>query len=108
MAVRRSPGSGPKEGATSPQVRAAAYGDRLLQLEKDMAEMRDGTIKDVLEKLRILSFEIEEINRRSGTVDHTGNTFDDLRVRVDYFLNKMADLRRQVERGSASMPPQNQ
>ena len=73
-----------------------------------MAEMRDGTIKDVLEKLRLLSFEIEEINRRFGTVDHTGNTFDDLRARADYYSNEMADLRRQVERGSASMPPQNQ
>ena len=112
MATRRSShGSSPKAGAagaTSPQARAAAYGDRLSQLEKDMAEMRDGTIKDVLEKLRLLSFEIEEINRRFGTVDHTGNTFDDLRVRVDYYSNEMADLRRQVERGSASMPPQNQ
>ena len=56
MAVRRSPGSGPKEGATSPQARAAAYGDRLSQLEKDMAEIRDGTIKKVLEKLRLLSY----------------------------------------------------
>ena len=70
--------------------------------------MRDGTIKDVLEKLRLLSFEIEETNRRFGTVDHTGNTFDDLRARVDYYLNERADLRRKVERGSASMPPQNQ
>ena len=112
MATRRlSHGSSPKAGAagaTSPQARAAEYGDRLSQLEKDMAEMRDGTIKDVLEKLRLLSFEIEEINRRFGTVGHTGNTFDDLRARVDYYSNEMADLRRQVERGSASMPPQNQ
>ena len=108
MAVRGPPGSGPKEGATSPQARAAAYGDRLSQLEKDMAEMRDGTIKDVLEKLRLLLFVIKEINRRFGTVDHTGNTLDDLRARVDYYSNEMADLRRQVERGSASMPPQNQ
>ena len=108
MAVRRSPGSGPKEGATSPQARAAAYGDKLSQLEKDMAEMRDGTIKDVLEKLRLLSFEIEEINRRFGTVDHTGNTIDDLRVRLDYYSNEMADLRRQVERGSTPLPSQNQ
>ena len=59
MAVRRSPGSGPKEGATSPQARAAVFSDRLSQLEKDMAEMRDGTIKDVLVKLQLLSDEIE-------------------------------------------------
>ena len=59
-----------------------------------MAEMRDDTIKDVLEKLRLLSFETEEINRRFGTADHTGNTFDDLRARVDYYSKEMADLRR--------------
>ena len=59
MAVRRSPGSGPKEGARSPQTRAAAVGDRLSQLEYDMAEIRDGTMKDVLVKLRLLSNEIE-------------------------------------------------
>ena len=95
MAVRRSPqGSGPKAGATSPQARAAAYGDRLSQLEKDMAEIRDGTIKEVLEKLRLLSYEIEEINRRFDTVDLTGNTLDDLRVRVDYYANEMENLRK--------------
>ena len=108
MAVRRSPGSGPKEEATSPQARAAAYGDRLSQLEKDMAEIRNGTIKDVLEKLRLLSYEIEEIKRRFGTVDHTGNTFDDLRVGLGYYSNEMADLIRQVERGSTPLPSQNQ
>ena len=73
-----------------------------------MAEIRDGTIKEVLEKLRLLSYEIEEINRRFDTVDRTGNTLDDLRVRVDYYANEMANLRRQVERGSASLPSQNQ
>ena len=75
MAVRRSPqGSGPKAGATSPQARASAYSDRFSQLEKDMAEIRDGTIKEVLEQLRLLSYEIEEINRRFDAVDRTGNT----------------------------------
>ena len=107
MAVRRSPGSGPKEGATSPQARAAAFGDRLSQLENNMAEIRDGTIKDVLVKLRLLSDEIEEINRRFGTVDRTGSTLDNLRVRVNCYENDMADLRRQVERGSTSLPSQN-
>ena len=43
-----------------------------------MAEIRDGTIKEVLKKLRLLSYEIEEINRRFDTVDRTGNTLDDL------------------------------
>ena len=97
MTARRSTGSGPKDGATSPQERAAAFGDRLSQLEDDMAEIRDGTMKDVLVKLRLLSDEIEEINRKSGTVDRTGYTLDDLRVRVNCCENDMADLRRQVE-----------
>ena len=109
MAVRRSPkGSGPKAGATSPQARASAYSGRLSQLEIDIAEIRDGTIEEVLEKLRLLSYEIEEINRRFDTVDRTGNTLDDLTVRVDYYANEMTNLRRQVERGLAAMPPQNQ
>ena len=73
-----------------------------------MAEIRDGTIKEVLEKLRPLSYKIEEINTRFDTVDRTGNTLDDLRVRVDYYANEMAGLRRQVERGSAPLPSQNQ
>ena len=90
-AVRRSPGSGPKEGATSPQARAAAYGHELSQLENDMAEMRDGTMKNVLGKLRLLSDEIEEINRRFGTVDRTGNILDDLRARIKCYENDMAD-----------------
>ncbi|CAN0263617.1 unnamed protein product, partial [Ascophyllum nodosum] len=108
MALRRSPESGPKDGATSPQARAAAFGDRLSQLENDMAEIRDGTMKDVLVKLQLLSDEIEEINRRFGTVDRTGNALDDLRVRVNCYENDMADLRRQVKRGSTPLPPPNQ
>ena len=108
MAIRRSPGSGPKEGASSPQARAASFDDRLSQLENDMAEIRDGTMKDVLGKLRILSDEIEEINRRFGTVDRTGNTLDDLRVRINRYENEMADLRRQIERGSTPLPSRNQ
>ena len=60
MATRRSPqGSGPKAGATNPQAPAPAYSDKLSQLEKDMAEIRDSTIKEVLEKLRRFSYEIE-------------------------------------------------
>ena len=72
-----------------------------------MAEIRDGTVKDVLVKLRLLSDEIEEINRRFGTVDRTGNTLDDLKVRVNCYENDMEDLRRQVERGSTPLPSQN-
>ena len=73
-----------------------------------MTEIRDGTIKEVLEKLRLLSPEIEEINRRFDTFDRTGDTLDDFRVRVDCYKNEMADLRRQVERGSAPLPSQSQ
>ena len=69
-----------------------------------MAEIRDSAMKDVLVKLRLLSDEIEEINRRFGTVDRTGSTLDDLRVRVNCYENDMADLRRQVERGSTPLP----
>ena len=109
MATRRSSqGSSPKAGATSPQARAAAYGDRLSQLEKDTAEIKDGTMKEVLEKLRLLGYEIEELNRRFGSVDRTGDTLDDLRVRANCYENEIADLRRQVERGSTPLPSQNQ
>ena len=73
-----------------------------------MAELRDGTMKDVLVKIQLLSDEIEEIKRRFGTVDRTGNTLDDLRVRVNCYGNDIADLRRQVERGSTPLPPPNQ
>ena len=34
-----------------------------------------------------MSDEIEEINRRFGTVDRTGSTLDDLRVRVNCYEN---------------------
>ena len=101
-------GSGPKSGTTIPQTPAPAYSDRLSQLEKDMAKIRDGTIKEVLEKLRLLSDEIEEINIIFDSLDRTGNTLDDFRVRVDCYENGMIHLRRQVERGSAALPPQNQ
>ena len=100
--------SGPKAGATSPQAPAPAYSDRLSQLEKDMADFRDGTIKLVLEKLRCLNYEIEETNRRFDTLDRTGDTLHDFRVRVDHCESEMINLRRQVERGSALLPPQNQ
>ena len=69
-----------------------------------MAEIGDGTIKEVLEKLRLLSCEIEEINTRFDIVDRTGDTLDDFRVRVDCYENEMADLSRQDDRGSATLP----
>ena len=109
MATRMSSqGSSPKAGATSPQARAAAYGNGLSQLEKDMAEIGAGTIKEVLEKLQLLSYEIGEINRRFGTVDRTGDTLDHFRVRVNCYENDIVVFRRQVERGSTPLPLQNQ
>ena len=69
-----------------------------------MAEIRDGTMKDV----QLLKDEIEEINRRFGAIDRTGNTLDDLRVRINCHDNDMEDLRRQVERHSTPLPPPNQ
>ena len=95
MATRRSPqGSDPKAGVTSPQARAPAYSDRLSQMEKDGAEIRDGTVKEVLGKLRGLSDDIEEINRRFDTVDRTGVTLEDFRVRVYHHENEMTNLKR--------------
>ena len=108
MATRRPQGSDPKAGATSPQARAPAYSDRLSQLEKDVAEIRDGTVKEVLEKLRSLSDDIEENNRRFDTVDRTGDTLEDLEVRMNHHENEMENFKRQVERGSAPLPSQNQ
>ena len=92
----------------NPQTPAPAYSDRLSQLEKDMAEIRDGTIKEVLEKLRRLTDEIEKINRRFDSLDRIDNTLKDLRIRADHYENEIITLRRQVERGSAPLPPQNQ
>ena len=108
MAARRPQGSDPKAGATSPQARAQVYTDSLSQLEKDVTEIRDGTVKEVLEKLRGLSDDIEEINKKFDSLDRTGNTLEDLRIRVDNYENEMTDSRRQVERDSAPLPPQNQ
>ena len=92
MAAKRPTGSGPKDGAASPQARAAAFGDRLSQLENDVAEIRDGTMKDV----QLLKYETEEINRRFGAVDRTGSRYE----------SDLADLRRQVERNSTPLPHQ--
>ena len=82
--------------------------DSLSQLEKVVVEIRDGTVKEVLEKLQGLSDDIEEINKRFDTVDRTGDTLEGLRIRVDNHENEMTDLRRQVERVSAPLSPQNQ
>ena len=42
-----------------------------------MAEIRDGAVKEVLEKLRRFGYEIEEINRRFDELDRTGETLED-------------------------------
>ena len=73
-----------------------------------MAEIRDGTVKEVLEELRRLSYDIEEINEDMDTVDRTGDTLEDLRARVYHHENEMTNLKRQVKRGSAPLPSQNQ
>ena len=64
MAATRPQGSDPKAGVTSPEAQVPAYSDRLSQLEKDVAEIRYDTVKEVLEELRCLSYDIEEINKR--------------------------------------------
>ena len=72
MATRRSlPGSGPKSGVTNSQASVPAYSDRLSQLGKDMAEIRYSTMKEMIEKLQRLSYEIEDINRRFDSLDRT-------------------------------------
>ena len=73
-----------------------------------MAEIRDGTIKEVLETLRRLSYDIEAINRMFDPFDRTGGTLDDFRVKVDRYKDEMVNLRKQVELGSAPSPPLNQ
>ena len=73
-----------------------------------MAVIRDGAIRDVLEKLRRLSCEIEEINRRFDSFDRTGGTLDKFRVKVDHHEAEMVELRIQVELGSAPSPLLNQ
>ncbi|CAM9195176.1 unnamed protein product, partial [Ascophyllum nodosum] len=71
VTTRRSPpkGSGPKSGATNPPAPAPAPSGRFSQLKKQVAEIRD-----VLEKLRRLSYEIGEIDRRFDAFACTGGT----------------------------------
>ena len=47
-----------------------------------MAEIRNDTVKKVFEELRRLSYDIEEINKRFDKVDRTGDTLEELRVRI--------------------------
>ena len=109
MAARRSPlGSGPASGATNPHAPAPASRDRLSQLEKQMAEIRDGTIRDVLEKLLRFSCGIEDINGRFVSFDRTGEILDVLGLKVYRQKAGMVELRIQDELGSAPSPPLSQ
>ena len=109
MAARGPPQrSGPKSGAMNSQAPAPVYSGRLSQLEEDMAEIRDGMNKEVLEKLRCLSYEIEDINKRFDSFDRTGGTLDDFRVKIDRSKSEMINLRTQAELGSAPSPALNQ
>ena len=75
MVARRAPqGLGPESGATNPQAPVPTSSDRLPQLEGQVVEIRDGTIRDMQEELQRLSYEIEEINRRFGIFACTGET----------------------------------
>ena len=111
MASRRSPQkeSGPKSGATNPSAPAPTHSGKFSQMEKQIAEIRNGTIRDGLEEFRRLSYEIEAIDRRlDERIRRTGETLDDLKVQVYRHEAEMVELRRQVKFGSASSSPLNQ
>ena len=95
MATRRSPPkrSGPKSEATNPTAPAPAPSDIFSQLEKQVTEIRNITIK-VLEEVRCLRYKIVEINRRFETFACTGETLDDLRLAVDRHEAETIELRR--------------
>ena len=73
-----------------------------------MAKITEGPIRDVLEKLRRLSYKIEEINRRFDTFACTGETLGDLKVKLYRHEAEIVELRRQVELNSAPSPSLNQ
>ena len=73
-----------------------------------MAKITEGPIRDVLEKLRRLSYKIEEINRRFDTFACTGETLGDLKVKLHRHEAEIVELRKQVELSSAPSPPLNQ
>ena len=73
-----------------------------------MAKITEGPIRDVLEKLRRLSYKIEEINRRFDTFACTGETLGDLKVKLYRHEAEIVELRRQVELNSAPSRPLNQ
>ena len=109
MASRSSPkvGSGPRSEATDPPAPVPAHSNICLQLEKQIAEIRDRMIRDVIEEFRRLIYEIEEINRGFDVLARTGEILDDLRFKVYRHAEKVK-LRRQAELGSAPSPRLNQ
>ena len=54
----------------SPPAPAPAHSDRRSQLEKQIIEIREVTLRDVLEELRRLSYEIKEVSRRVVRCDN--------------------------------------
>ena len=48
------------------------------------------------------------MNRKFDSIDRAGGALDDFRVKVDHYEARMVNLRRQVELGSAPLPPLNQ
>ena len=110
MTSRRSPQkvSGRKSGVTNPLTPAPAFRDRLSQLEKKVADITGGAIRDMLRKSRRLRYKIEEFNRRFDTLACTSETLGDLKVKVYRHEAERVELRRQVELSSAPSPPLNQ
>ena len=70
-----------------------------------MAKITEGPIRDVLEKLRRLSYKIEEINRGFDTFACTGETLGDLKVKVYRPEAEIVELRRQVELSPGTLAP---
>ena len=100
--------SGRKSGVTNPLAPAPAFRNRLAKLEKKVAEVTGGAIRDVLGKSRRLRYKIEEFNRRFDTFACTSETLGDLKVKVYRHEAERVELRRQVELSSAPSPPLNQ
>ena len=69
-----------------------------------MAEIRDGAIRDVLQKLRRLSYEIEEASRRFDTFAYTSETLYDVRIKIYRNEAEIVELPRQVGLDSTPSP----
>ena len=89
-----------KSGATNPSAPAPAHNHRFLQLVKQIADIRD-----MLEELRRLGYEMENINGRIDSLARQGETLDDLPVKVYRHKAEIIELRKQDEKGSAPSSP---